>query len=645
MPADRSALDEGAGDLQAALTAAAQRVAADTGVPVPPIEGKLLRPSIARALLPPALRAAPGDDFLRGALAIQMVHEASLLHDDILDDASIRRGAPTLNASRGIGPALVLGDHWLTASYRVAAAAGSPEWLGVFIDAVERTVAGEVDQARHAGTLVPPETYESVIRRKSGALFGAAAALVACRGDVTTTVDLPSVVEFGTRLGALYQRVDDLLDYCPNAELGKPALQDWTQRKTTFLLHLAGVESFDLSDDEIHARLFHGSPSTVERAVDRLENEVRALLAEQARVFPGSDGQLGEVLRGWIDLARGRLAREGVEAGSTASTLGAARTASATERSSAEAFVVGAASSIGGPEAWPAFFGRHSKSFRFASRLFPADRRAEIEGVYAFCRFTDDLVDEAEVPVDEARARLEAWRTLARAAWEGHDTGVPLLRHAMGRMREADVPFTYADELITGVGMDLEPVYYERLKDLELYTYRVASVVGGWITELFGLRDEALLSRAFALGHAMQLTNILRDVGEDWRNGRLYLPRGLMRDHHLDPTSIEALVRTGRVQPAWVEFVESLMSVADRHYELAFEAIPELPKFYARPVAVAARVYQGIHDEIRRNGYDNGTLRAHTSLPRKLIVGVGALRELRRVRAESNGLRLSPLDA
>jgi phytoene synthase len=198
-------------------------------------------------------------------------------------------------------------------------------------------------------------------------------------------------------------------------------------------------------------------------------------------------------------------------------------------------------------------------------------------------------------------------------------------------MRESGTPFHYADDLMTGVGMDLAPSEYATLADLEVYTYRVASVVGGWVTELFGRHEPELLARAFALGHAMQLTNILRDVGEDWRAGRLYLPTTVMERFGVTRAQVDAVSRDGVVDGAWIELLEDLMAVADRHYASAFEAIPALPSYYRRPVAVAARVYQGIHDEIRRNQYDNGTRRAFTSLRRKIVLGSGGLWALRRL--------------
>jgi phytoene synthase len=208
---------------------------------------------------------------------------------------------------------------------------------------------------------------------------------------------------------------------------------------------------------------------------------------------------------------------------------------------------------------------------------------------------------------------------------------VPLADAVMSEASRMGVPFEYPDELLSGVAMDLDPLCFDRVSDLEVYTYRVASVVGGWVTELFGVRDPEVLARAYGLGHAMQITNILRDVGEDWRSDRLYLPSDLMEVHGVDPAMVD-LVAAGRgpVPVAYAELCEALMAVADRHYEAAFGALPDLPPFFARPVAVAARVYQGIHDEIRKAGYDNGTRRAYTRLTRKLGLGVAGLIDLRR---------------
>lgn len=170
--------------------------------------------------------------------------------------------------------------------------------------------------------------------------------------------------------------------------------------------------------------------------------------------------------------------------------------------------------------------------------------------------------------------------------------------------------------------MDLSPRRYRTWEELERYTFGVAGAVGGWMTQLFGIHDPELLERAHALGHAMQLTNIARDVGEDWRRGRLYLPGELLLECGLSSDALAAMI-DGRSQilDEYRTAVRTLLARADAHYEVAWPGISALPDSVRRPVAAAAAAYRGIHREIRRNGYDNLTRRAHTSLTRKVLLG------------------------
>ncbi|MGD8321524.1 MAG: polyprenyl synthetase family protein, partial [Gemmatimonadota bacterium] len=195
-PAPRST-ESGVQRVREGLEEAAERLRG-LGVAVPPVEGKLLRPLVAYALVPPERRGALDARFWCGALAVQMVHEASLLHDDILDEAGERRGEETLVARAGVGPALVLGDHYLTGAYRAAAETEAPGFLACFIRAVERTVAGEIAQERNAGQRLDMGAYLDVVRGKSGELFGAAACL---GGAVIGSDDLVERVELGRELG------------------------------------------------------------------------------------------------------------------------------------------------------------------------------------------------------------------------------------------------------------------------------------------------------------------------------------------------------------------------------------------------------------------------------------------------------------
>jgi geranylgeranyl pyrophosphate synthase len=288
-------------DLVAPLRAAADELES-LGIAAPAPAGKLLRPLVALALVPPPLRSRLDNRFWLGALALQMVHEASLLHDDILDGADHRRGEPTVSARSGVPAALVLGDHYLTGAYRAAARVGSPAFLDRFIVAVERTVAGETKQGRAVGRCLTRDTYKAIISGKSGELFGAAAVL---GGALFALGEEDERVRLGRDLGALYQQVDDLLDYCPGAATGKPPLQDYRQRKWTWMMDLAGLHRFDISDREVVQAMFApdaGGESAVRRAVHELERASEDLGRRVQALSPG-DELIHQVLAEWIRTA------------------------------------------------------------------------------------------------------------------------------------------------------------------------------------------------------------------------------------------------------------------------------------------------------------------------------------------------------
>ena len=269
---------------------------------------------------------------------------------------------------------------------------------------------------------------------------------------------------------------------------------------------------------------------------------------------------------------------------------------------------------------------RGSRSFHFASTLMADAERERLARVYTWCRITDDLVDDPSLGIEAADARLTAWMSASRAAYDGHSTGIAVLDHVMGEMAAHEVPFAYAAALGEGVRSDLRFTPYESMDDVRRYAHRVAGVVGQWLTELYGVRHPWLLGRAAVLGEAMQLTNILRDVGEDWDQGRLYLPRTVLERHGLCAADVGAMRRGERpIGDDYRALVEETMDAAARDYALAREAIPYLPGGFRRAVAIAAAVYEGIHDAIRRNGHDNFRVRARTTMPRKLLLATGAL--------------------
>jgi phytoene synthase len=279
-------------------------------------------------------------------------------------------------------------------------------------------------------------------------------------------------------------------------------------------------------------------------------------------------------------------------------------------------------------EDWERYFAVNSRSFRFAARFFPPGEWERVARVYAFCRVTDDLVDTGEADAEEM---LDEWTHLTRQAYEGRETGIALLDRLMRETAAAAVPCAYAAELAEGMRMDLRMQRYASMAELRVYTHRVASVVGLWITELSGVHAPRVLARAAEMGHAMQMTNILRDVGEDWRRGRLYLPADHLEKHGVSEDAIDGMCRGDAPGVAYRRMTEELMRGAEASYAAAFPAIRELPAAFRRPVAVAAHVYRGIHGPLRRAGYDNLRRRAVTSGTTKAMLAARALWDLWRL--------------
>ncbi len=570
--------------------------------------GQLIRPLLAYSV---AMHSGEeiGPAFWKGALAIQLAHEASLVHDDIVDEAKLRRGEPTVAHERGTAKALVYGDHLLTASYRLAAETGSLDFVTLFSRSVERTVAGEIAQARALDRALTFPEYQSIAASKSGELLGASLALSAALHDQSR---IETRASLGRQLGLLYQMLDDLLDYCPSTDTGKAALGDFSQRRWTWPLFELETLSFDEPCDDV-LRRFHtqaGDCTPVRRCVARIEREAIELKSQLTEEFRGRDvGQ--SLVDGWVKRARAAVANEETKRSTSITSLAVRPGQMLRSRLPASDDVVN-------------YLARNSRSFRFASRFFPHSELERVAHVYSFCRVTDDLVDQSEQHLGEEL--LDEWMCLAQVAYEGKAVGIPFLERTMREMSSANVPFVYAAELGAGMRMDLRGERYETLNDLRTYTYRVASVVGLWLTELSGVRGRATLQHAEALGHAMQLTNILRDVGEDARNGRLYLPADSMRAHGVSKEDIAITAKFGGPLPErFPALMQSLIDVAEAEYAFALGGVRDLPQSFQKPVAVAAYVYRGIHEEIRNNRYDTLSQRAVTSGTTKAMLAARAI--------------------
>ncbi len=261
-----------------------------------------------------------------------------------------------------------------------------------------------------------------------------------------------------------------------------------------------------------------------------------------------------------------------------------------------------------------------SKSFFFATRLFTPELARRAHAVYWFCRTTDDIVDEAA-----SLAALDVWEAELRFGLRGGKVSNPVLRLFLEVQQACGIPAEYPLELIAGCRMDLEKQRYETWEDLRVYCYRVASCVGLMMCHVIGFTRADLEGRAkqhaIELGLAMQITNILRDVGEDLKLGRVYFPReDMMRFRYSEQDLIQ---QTNNAQ-----FRQLMQFEAERarsYYASALPGIAMLNPEGRFAVEIAARVYSGILREIERMNYDVFNQRAIVSSPEKYWITARSL--------------------
>jgi len=246
----------------------------------------------------------------------------------------------------------------------------------------------------------------------------------------------------------------------------------------------------------------------------------------------------------------------------------------------------------------------HSRSFYMASRLLPVQKRRFVRALYAFCRVTDDIVDYPGPGVEE---NLRAWRghTLEWHAGESD----PTVLAWRDMCRQTAMPLGYASQLIDGVARDLEQTRYATFDDLAVYCYGVASTVGLMSMHILDYESEEAVPYAIKLGVALQLTNILRDVAEDWRRGRLYLPLDELAAFGLSEDDIAQ----GQVDERWRSFMRFQIGHTRRLYAEAEPGIALLHRDGRFSTAAAAGLYAAILDKIEAHDYDVFSQRAVVS--------------------------------
>ena len=236
-------------------------------------------------------------------------------------------------------------------------------------------------------------------------------------------------------------------------------------------------------------------------------------------------------------------------------------------------------------------------SFYYSFLFLPPERRRAITALYAFCREVDDVVDEVSDP-DLARTKLAWWRKEVGAIFSGtpqHPVALAL-QPVVAAYR---LPQQHFQTVIDGMAMDLERNRYLDFADLERYCHCVAGVVGLMSAEIFGYANPGTLDYARNLGIAFQLTNIIRDVGEDARRGRIYLPQDDLARHGVSVASILRREST----PAMVPLMKAQVARARRWHQNALDALPLEDRRTQRPGLIMAAIYRALLDEIERDGY------------------------------------------
>jgi len=245
-------------------------------------------------------------------------------------------------------------------------------------------------------------------------------------------------------------------------------------------------------------------------------------------------------------------------------------------------------------------------SFYYAFLFLPPERRRAITALYAFCREVDDAVDES-TDAQLAHAKLAWWRQEIAGLFAGNPQH-PVTRALQPALAPFGITAERLDEIIDGMEMDLTQTRYLDFVGLERYCYHVAGVVGLLAAGIFGYKDARTLDYAKNLGTAFQLTNIIRDVGEDARKNRIYLPMEDLQRFHVTAADI----LNARRGEAFVALMRFQVERAQSYYDKALAALPAADRRAQRPGLIMAAIYRALLVEIEREGFQ--VLQQRTSL-------------------------------
>jgi|TARA_R100000479_G_C6389810_1_gene204592 phytoene synthase len=266
---------------------------------------------------------------------------------------------------------------------------------------------------------------------------------------------------------------------------------------------------------------------------------------------------------------------------------------------------------------------KHAKTFYMATRFLPNEKQRGIFAIYGLCRYLDDLVDEAEdliieqkITVDQVEEKLEMFKQRLIDVYEGRIVDDPILTAFSDTLKQYKISMELPFLLMEGVKMDLVKSRFENFDEIYDYSYKVASVVGLMTSEVFGYTNNNALQYAVDLGIAMQLTNILRDVGEDLRRGRIYLPQEDLK--RFDVSEEELFNYT--LDDKFSELMKFQINRTREYYEKADKGICLLSSDSRLPVYLARHNYSRILDKIEENNYNVFDHRAYLNYTEKLSI-------------------------
>jgi phytoene synthase len=243
---------------------------------------------------------------------------------------------------------------------------------------------------------------------------------------------------------------------------------------------------------------------------------------------------------------------------------------------------------------------KSASNLALAFILLPREKRDAMSALYAFCREVDDVADDENVPAETRRTQLADWRNDVKRACENQSPKFPVNRELQPIIKKFQLPFELFDELIKGCEMDLDTKRYENFEQLELYCYRVASVVGLLSIEIFGYKNPATRDYAIYLGKALQLTNILRDVKTDAERGRIYLPLAELKKFNVGENEI----LNSNYSENYRALTASVALQANNFYQLARKTLPAEDRSSMVAAELMGSVYWQLLQKLQRRQFN-----------------------------------------